>query len=1006
MNPYRLTLLMLCSALLAACNWLPAPMPSVAPTPTLLPPKVRPPHPTQPAPIIPASPTRTQPINQPTSQPVLLFDIGMHIEPFGAAVSQIVAGNAAPPRATQQQQGGNFNHLPFFKRHVEDIRTVAALIEKHGGRMTVQTQSPFTTQAIQSNDSLLADLEARGHEIALHFHEDAHLGKNANALPAETWCAVMKEEIALIHQAGAKKPIRFWSGGNLYPHLLQAAACAGLDVNSDWKNPQTQTTAPALIGIHPWRPAGGANGSDVSQFAQHNPNGKIIYLPDGIFARTDFNSMRRSDTTGGDQAYFEFLKQSLLQSLAAAESGKTNVFHITIHSGEFRGDPKNPFGVIDQFLTNVVDPLVKQGKVKWATFSEMADTYKGSQPSTLQPPTSNCSAYMTFVINTHDWNHVTESADTLLRFIALFEKYDVRGDFYLTAPTVEAYVKQRPDVIERLKNSAMTISYHIRPPHPAYPGFDNRLKKLDDKTLEQTLRDYETYRLDLATGDLDKRAPGGYTYVAQVFGRKPVVASPMSNDPRIRKTLLKIYAEMGAQMQVLYHEEGTAMDQPLVQQDGLWVRPSDFSITRIRMDDGRENFWWNLMGTPRASEFDPTTMLKNQLAKWNAPRAPFITSLIHEDNLYGSGTGWAGIYYANGDQTQPLAPPYNLNAPDTSKPRSAESQNAIWQAYETMLAYASKNLCVITSQDIVTSNWSSAGNVPSTPSAAAPTPRRTSSVQAARVCLPEKKSIGIPDPNGPAFHQVALAKSSDGLTWQSDKRVIIDQASVPEGLRLSDGRWIIYAVDGSALGGPGLVYAESKDEGKTWACSQINLQGADPDAVVLPDGRIRLYYIEFPFGPNPPVPGSPQANQPNRVKSAISSDGKHFTIEEGARLEGVQYTDPDVIRVGSDWFMYVSTGATAWAAQSSDGLNFKLIGKVNQTGAVSGSFLFPDGTLRHYFCGRDGILSATSANGASVWQAEAGARIASSPDWKIVCDPSIVPDGKGGYWMPFKIQPH
>ena len=245
----------------------------------------------------------------------------------------------------------------------------------------------------------------------------------------------------------------------------------------------------------------------------------------------------------------------------------------------------------------------------------------------------------------------------------------------------------------------------------------------------------------------------------------------------------------------------------------------------------------------------------------------------------------------------------------------------------------------------------------------------------------------------------------DGLTWQTDNRVIIDQASVPEGLRLRDGRLIIYAVDGSGLGGPGLVYAESRDEGKTWTCGKIDLQGADPDIVVLPDGRIRLYYIEFPFGPNPPIPGSAQANQPNRVRSAISSDGKKFTVEDGTRLEGIQYTDPDVIRIGNMWTMYISTGMTAYAAESADGLNFKLLGKVNETGAVSGSFQFPDGTLRHYFCGRGGILSGTSSDGKSAWKAEAGARLTTSPNYKVICDPSILADGKNGYWMIYKVQP-
>jgi hypothetical protein len=53
-----------------------------------------------------------------------------------------------------------------------------------------------------------------------------------------------------------------------------------------------------------------------------------------------------------------------------------NVFHITVHAGEFRGGPfGQPFAVIDRWLTEVVDPLVKAGKIKWATFSAMADAY-------------------------------------------------------------------------------------------------------------------------------------------------------------------------------------------------------------------------------------------------------------------------------------------------------------------------------------------------------------------------------------------------------------------------------------------------------------------------------------------------------------------------------------------------------------------------------------------------------------------------------------------------------
>lgn len=85
--------------------------------------------------------------------------------------------------------------------------------------------------------------------------------------------------------------------------------------------------------------------------------------------------MRRSDDAGGDEAYFEYLKESLYASLSAAQAGKVNVFHFTVHPGEFLGDPQDPFGVIERFLTEVVDPLVASGQVQWATYSQMADAY-------------------------------------------------------------------------------------------------------------------------------------------------------------------------------------------------------------------------------------------------------------------------------------------------------------------------------------------------------------------------------------------------------------------------------------------------------------------------------------------------------------------------------------------------------------------------------------------------------------------------------------------------------
>ncbi|MBM3853217.1 MAG: hypothetical protein FJ399_08665, partial [Verrucomicrobia bacterium] len=269
----------------------------------------------------------------------LLLCIGLHIEPLGAAVSKL-AGNPlpapklppGPPRPGGKLPGGpggvrpppSYQLRPFFTRHVADIRQLAAIVEQHGGRLTVQAQTPFTSVAAESGETVLRDLERQGHEIALHFHEDAHLGRGSERLEIATWAAVMREEIEWIRRSGAAGRIRYWSGGNLYPGVLEAAAQAGLEVMSDHKNPRRQQTDERLLAVHPWRPAGGPTEENLDAFARHDPQGRIVYLPDGVFSRVDHAGMRRSEELGGDWRYFDFLTEGLELSLRAARSDRVN----------------------------------------------------------------------------------------------------------------------------------------------------------------------------------------------------------------------------------------------------------------------------------------------------------------------------------------------------------------------------------------------------------------------------------------------------------------------------------------------------------------------------------------------------------------------------------------------------------------------------------------------------------------------------------------------------------
>ena len=632
---------------------------------------------------------------------VLLFAIGVHVEPLGTTAQ----GYPGSP-----QRGRDYRDPGLFREHVRYLYGLAEVVERHGGALVIQVQSPFTSVAAQQGNPILADLETRGHEIGLHFHEGAHLGPNPERLSPEEWCRVMREEIDLIHATGVKGKIRYWSGGNLYPGVLEAAVCAGLDVYSDWKNPRLQEAAVEVIGVAPWRPAAGPDPADMSRFAAHDPNDPVIYLPDGLIDPAAFREKRRIMRERGPAAWFGTLRGYLEKSVEVARPDRVNVFHITVHPGEF------PLEVIDRFLTEAVDPLVGEGRIRWATFSAMADAFsaweaehpgvdprgtaQGEGPAATGA-TAGCCGYITFAVNVHDFVNVEESADTVLRLIDLFERYGVRGDFYLTGPQVWAYLEHRPDVIERLAGSGMTISYHVRPPHPAIPGFDHVLSGLSPDEVRGVFRDYETYRLDLETGGLLRDQPGGFTLLTQVFGRPPVVASVPS--PVWRDFILPIYAELGAAMTLIYHETGTDPEKPFAWVHGLLVRPSDFSITRWRAPGTtRENFWWNMISGPLAGYYDPVTHLAEELAAWHYPRPPFITVLIHENNFYRKGyTPWLSIFYRDIKRRIPRRPPYDLDAPDPSVPRPPDEREAIWRAYEALVSYAAENLCVVTSEDIV-----------------------------------------------------------------------------------------------------------------------------------------------------------------------------------------------------------------------------------------------------------------------------------------------------------------
>jgi hypothetical protein len=309
--------------------------------------------------------------------------------------------------------------------------------------------------------------------------------------------------------------------------------------------------------------------------------------------------------------------------------------------------------------------------------------------------------YITFVVNVHDIINLADSAETLLKLIDLFEEHGVKGDFFLTGPMTHAYIEGHPEVIQRLKETGMTISYHVQPPHPLVPDFQGPLQVGAVNVKLERIANYESQRLDMTTGGLIAGEPGGYLFLQEIFGAPPS-AVYIPDDP-IKGFALPHFTGIGAQMVVLYHQSGTSIEQPYAQDYGMWVRPVDIPISHwTSADIDASMAWWDMLATEYAASYQPVSRLQDEIESWSAERLPFIIVTIDEYNFYREGPPpWTMIYYQAPGTTQPNSPPFNLDAQDLTLPRSPENEKVVWDAYVALVEWAATYMQVVTSADIV-----------------------------------------------------------------------------------------------------------------------------------------------------------------------------------------------------------------------------------------------------------------------------------------------------------------
>jgi hypothetical protein len=294
----------------------------------------------------------------------------------------------------------------YFQQQTAIMRELARVLHEHGGMLTIQPEEDWAMGAEVFHPGLLRELvEEYGVVFSTHTH-GPHCRDDEGRLRSYSDCQMNRDtagwdqtpndygspwveeyvarERALLSEATGTQVTDH--NGNWEYDRVSLLADAGVRTWSAYKNWRTQRTYDLLIN-NPWRPTQCSADAEIEKFVTHDPSTEIVYVPG--YGQT---------ITRHQERLSERVAPMISQFIRYVDPDRVNTFYVLTHVGTWHAREEGEEEAYiayepaagqlvysdefvqdlrywDEFLTEVIDPLVEEGYVKWASLPEMGQLF-------------------------------------------------------------------------------------------------------------------------------------------------------------------------------------------------------------------------------------------------------------------------------------------------------------------------------------------------------------------------------------------------------------------------------------------------------------------------------------------------------------------------------------------------------------------------------------------------------------------------------------------------------